>query len=208
MVLGRLCCVFNICSCVSPSGIAGALACLGFSGPTHRCSAVELVVKWRVGARLRSDGCIGLQDSSAHVQNGCGAMVQTVLQSKGAARIKACPRPSLSDSPRGQGPSSACASALMGHTSPDRGWDQTPVPYRTLPCAHTAPIASHSLPRPFQSRQQEERAGCLQKARSWPANPSPATVPTLLLPTSASVPAPPYQHFPVLAVFVKAEEVA
>lgn len=33
-------------------------------------------------------------------------------------------------------------------------------------------------------------------------------VPTLLLPTSARVPSPPYQHFPVLAVPVEAEEVA
>lgn len=49
---------------------------------THRCSAVELVVEGRVDAELRVDGGIGLQDSGAHVQNGRGAMVQTVLQNK------------------------------------------------------------------------------------------------------------------------------
>lgn len=72
-----------------------APTCLGFSGPTHRCGTVELVVTQGIGIRavtgLRDDGRIGLQDSSAHVQNGRGAVVQTVLQNKGAARIKACP---------------------------------------------------------------------------------------------------------------------
>lgn len=45
---------------------------------THRGSAVERVV----GAELRVDGGVGLQDSGAHVQNGRGAVVQTVLQNK------------------------------------------------------------------------------------------------------------------------------
>lgn len=49
---------------------------------THRCSTVELVVEGRVDAELRVDGGVGLQDSGAHVQNGRGAMVQTVLQNK------------------------------------------------------------------------------------------------------------------------------
>lgn len=77
----------------------GALACLGFSGPTHRCGAVELVVKRQVEAGLRADGRVGLQDSSTQVQDGCGTVVQTVLQNKGAATIKACPGLSFSDSP-------------------------------------------------------------------------------------------------------------
>lgn len=49
---------------------------------THRCGAVELVVEWSVGAELRVDGGVGLQDSGAHVQNGRGAVVQTVLQNR------------------------------------------------------------------------------------------------------------------------------
>lgn len=82
---------------LAPRRVAGAPTCLGFSGPTHRCGTVELVVTQGVGigigavTGLRDDGRIGLQDSSAHVQNGRGTVVQTVLQNKGAARIKACP---------------------------------------------------------------------------------------------------------------------
>lgn len=49
---------------------------------THRCSAVELVVEGRVDAELRVDGGVGLQDRGTHVQNGRGAMVQTVLQNE------------------------------------------------------------------------------------------------------------------------------
>lgn len=44
----------------------------------ERCGAVELVVEWCIDTELRVDGRVGLQDSGAHVQNGCGAMVQTV----------------------------------------------------------------------------------------------------------------------------------
>lgn len=57
--------------------------CVGQPGRvlwTHRCSTVELVVG--ADAELRVDGGVGLQDSGAHVQNGRGAMVQTVLQNK------------------------------------------------------------------------------------------------------------------------------
>lgn len=46
----------------------------------ERCSTVELVVEHTAG-RLRVDGRIGLQDSGAHVQNGRGAVVQTVQYS-------------------------------------------------------------------------------------------------------------------------------
>lgn len=30
---------------------------------------------------------------------------------------------------------------LKQQTRPDRGWNETPVPCQTLPCAHTAPAA-------------------------------------------------------------------
>lgn len=162
--LGWLCCGFNICSYISPRGTAGASACLGFSGLTHRCGAVELVVKWRVGAKLGADGCIGLQDSSAHVQNGCGTVVQTVLQCKGAARIKACPGLSFSDSPWGWGPSCARASAQTADT-PRQGLEPNPctMPNPSL-CPHsTCSVAQ--LPSAFPIKEKGKKSGWLQKGR-------------------------------------------
>lgn len=45
----------------------------------ERCRAVELVVVEREPVfKLRRDCCVGLQDSSTHIQNGCGTVVQTI----------------------------------------------------------------------------------------------------------------------------------
>lgn len=175
---------------LAPRGVAGAPTCLGFSGPTHRCGTVELVVNHEAGigtraiTGLRDDGCIGLQDSSAHVQNGRGTMVQTVLQNKGVARIKACPGLS-SDVPWGWGSSSASAST------------HNPCATPSLPPEPCSGNSITQLPSTSRRGKRRKKEPVVCRSASSP-----------VLPTSASVPALPYQHFPVLAVLVEASEVA
>lgn len=157
------CCGFSMCCCLSQ----GELCVLqpGRVLWTHRCGAVELVVERPVGAKLRVDGRVGLQDSGAHVQNGRGTMVQTVLQNK------------------------APMSAPKGDTCLDRAGTE---PSQALVSQQSSPGLSN---------RGKRRKGLVghHGVVPWP---------TPLLPTSAHVPSPPYQHFPVLAVPVEAEEVA
>lgn len=63
-------------------------SCRCASGLTHRCRTVELVVEWWAEVELGVDCRVGLQDSSTQVQNGCGTVVQTILQNRGVAWIK------------------------------------------------------------------------------------------------------------------------
>lgn len=142
-----LCCGCSTCCCLSQGELCVLQPCRVLW--THRCSTVELVVEWRIGAELRVDGCVGLQDSGAHVQNGRGAMVQTVLQNM--APLSAIMGDTCLDR-AGTEPSQAVVSRQSSPGLSSRGKRRKGLVGHTAAAANICPCSIPSLPALSSSR--------------------------------------------------------